>query len=414
VTTDVDIGELLGQLAPDALGSLVRHHASYADCEDALQEALLAASRQWPHDGIPRQPSGWLVAVASRRLIEALRRDQARQRREHRAMGLVPPDHLVVPGPGEDYTAASDDTLAELFQCCHPALSPASQLALTLRVVAGMTTLEIARAFMVPEASMAQRISRAKQRIRDEGRTFGLMSGGEASARLRVVLHVLYLMFNEGHTSTTGPDLQRHDLTSEAIRLARVLHAFLPEDGEVLGLLALMLLTDARRLARTEADGTLVPLVEQDRTRWDPTAIDEGTHLVSVALARCPVGPYQLQAAIAAVHAEATQAEDTDWAQIRCIYHLLESIEPSPVVKLSHAVAVAMVDGPQAGLDKLKVVDPNSLAAARYRLDAVRAHMLEMAGDHEAAMVAYQAAARGTLSVSEQRYLDHRAARLSN
>jgi RNA polymerase sigma factor (sigma-70 family) len=409
--TEVD--DVLRRVAPQALGTLVRRHASFVDCEDALQEALVTATAVWPERGVPRHPHGWLVTVASRRLTEAVRRDQARARRERMALALAPPDLLVAVGPDERRISEVDDTLKLLLLCCDPVLSPTSQLALTLRVVAGLTTGEISRAFLVPETTMAQRISRAKQRLRTQGAPFAPMPPAEQAARLPVVRHVLYLMFTEGHTSTNGSLLQRHDLTRGAIGLARTLHRLLPDDGETMGLLALMLLTDARRPARTDPDGTLIPLAEQDRRLWDRETIDEGTKLVTTALARHPVGPYQLQAAIAAVHAEATRAEDTDWPQIRCLYYLLEEVAPGPMVRLNHGVAVAMVHGPRAGLEMLADIDPRSLGSGRYRLDAVRGHMLEMAGDRGTARAAYQAAARGTLSLPERRYLERRANRLA-
>ena len=309
------VEELLRELAPQVTGTLVRRYGQFDLCEDAVQEALLAASVQWPEAGIPERPRGWLVTVASRRLTDQVRGESARRRREETAAARSP-DELVAPGPDADPPAASDDTLTLLFLCCHPALSPASQVALTLRAVGGLTTAQVARAFLVPEATMAQRISRAKQRIKAAGARFAMPPPAERAERLRVVLQVLYLIFNEGYAASSGPDLQRADLTSEAIRLARELHRLLPDDGEVAGLLALLLLTDARRPARTRPDGSLVPLAEQDRSRWDAGAVAEGVDLVTGTLARAPLGPYQLQAAIAAVHDEAARAEDTDWRQI--------------------------------------------------------------------------------------------------
>jgi predicted RNA polymerase sigma factor len=300
-----------------------------------------------------------------------------------------------------------------LFLCCHPALSPPSQVALTLRAVGGLTTAEIASAFLVPEATMAQRISRAKQSIKASGGQFVMPPAAERADRLRVVLHVLYLIFNEGYTATAGPDLQRAELAVEAIRLTREVHRLLPDDGEVAGLLALMLLTDARRPARTRADGALVPLADQDRGRWNVEAIAEGVTLISETLPRAQVGPYQLQAAIAAVHAEAATADDTDWPQILALYELLERVSPNPMVTLNRAVAVAMVRGPEAGLDVLASLDDDERMARHHRLDAVRAHLLEMAGDDPAARAMYRSAARRTTSLPERRYLEERAARLS-
>ena len=406
------VEELLRELAPQVTGTLVRRYGQFDLSEDAVQEALLAAAVQWPEAGIPERPRGWLVTVASRRLTDQVRGESARRRREEAVAARSPADELVAPGPDADLPDANDDTLTLLFLCCHPALSPPSQVALTLRAVGGLTTAQVAKAFLVPEATMAQRISRAKQRIKAAGARFAMPPPAERAERLRVVLQVLYLIFNEGYAASSGPDLQRADLTAEAIRLTRELHRLLPEDGEVAGLLALMLLTDARRPARTRPDGSLVPLAEQDRSRWDAGAIAEGVALVTGTLARAPLGPYQLQAAIAAVHDEAARAEDTDWRQILVLYELLERVAPSPVVTLNHAVAVAMVRGPRAGLELLATLDGDDRLAGHHRLDAVRAHLLELAGDREAAREHYRAAARATTSLPEQRYLESRAARL--
>ena len=394
--------DLLRRLAPQVLGALVHRYGRFDACEDAVQEALLAAATQWPREGVPDHPRAWLVTVASRRLTDELRAEQTRRRRED-AVAAEPP-----PAPGAD----EDDTLALLVLCCHPALSPASQIALTLRAVGGLTTAEIARAFLVPEATMAQRISRAKQTIKAAGGTFALPPERELADRLRVVLHVLYLIFNEGYSATAGPDLQRADLVREAIRLTRSVLALRPDDGEVAGLLALMLLTDARRAARAGADGALVPLAEQDRALWRGDEIAEGAALVTDALARARVGPYQVQAAIAAVHAEAPRAEDTDWPQVLALYELLEGIAPNPVVTLNHAVALAMVRGPQAGLDLLAALDGDARLRDTHRVEAVRAHLLELAGERQAALAAYRSAARRTTSLPEKRHLEARAARL--
>jgi RNA polymerase sigma factor (sigma-70 family) len=404
VSTAPAVEDLLRELAPQVLGALVRRYGHFDACEDAVQEALLAATVQWPDQGLPQNPRGWLITVASRRLTDRLRSDQARQRRESTIAGLAPRD--------ESEVRDRDDTLTLLFLCCHPALSPATQVALTLRAVGGLTTAQIASAFLVPEATMAQRVSRAKQRIKATGIPFELPAGPERADRLGVVLHVLYLVFNEGYTATSGPHLHRTDLTGEAIRLTRVVHRLLPADGEVAGLLALMLLTDARRPARTQPDGSLVPLEEQDRSRWDRAAIEEGVALVTDALARAPIGPYQLQAAIAAVHDEAATATDTDWRQILGLYDLLGRLAPNPMVTLNRAVAVAMVRGPEAALDVLATLDADERMAGHYRLAAVRAHMWEMAGDRAAARSGYQEAARRTTSIPERRYLESRADRL--
>jgi RNA polymerase sigma factor (sigma-70 family) len=404
VSTAPAVEDLLRELAPQVLGALVRRYGHFDACEDAVQEALLAGTVQWPDQGLPQNPRGWLITVASRRVTDQLRSDQARRRREDTTVALAPRDELEVPD--------RDDTLTLLFLCCHPALSPASQLALTLRAVGGLTTAQIASAFLVPEATMAQRISRAKQRIKTTSIPFELPPEPERADRLRVVLHVLYLVFNEGYTATSGPHLHRTGLTGEAIRLTRVMHELLPEDGEVTGLLALMLLTDARRPARTKPDGSLVPLEEQDRSRWDQEAIREGVALITNSLAEAPIGPYQLQAAIAAVHDEAATAADTDWRQILGLYDLLERLAPNPMVTLNRAVAVAMVRGPEAALDVLATLDADERMAGHYRLAAVRAHMWEMAGDRRAARSGYQEAARRTTSIPERRYLESRADRL--
>jgi RNA polymerase sigma factor (sigma-70 family) len=413
VRAHADQVDLLRRLAPQVLGVLVRRYGRFDACEDAVQEALLAAAVQWPQEGMPESPQAWLVTVASRRMTDQLRSEQARRRREDTAAAQVPADEAFAPAPGDEQPPERDDTLTLLILCCHPALSPASQLALTLRAVGGLTTAQIASAFLVPEATMAQRISRAKQRIKATAIPFAMPPEPERGERLRVVLHVLYLMFNEGYTATSGPDLQRSELTREAIRLTRAVHALLPDDGEVAGLLALMLLTDARRPARTGADGSLIALAEQDRALWDRAAIEEGTVLVSAALAEATLGPYQLQAAIAAVHDEAPSAQDTDWPQILALYELLGRITPNPMVTLNHAVAVAMVRGPRAGLDLLATLDADERMAAHHRLEAVRAHLLEMAGDTAAARAAYRDAARRTTSLPEQRYLEARVARLA-
>jgi len=412
VTTPAQLESMLRELTPQVLGAVVRRYGQFDACEDAVQEALLAAALQWAEEGVPENPRGWLITVASRRMTDHLRSEIARQRREAAAATFLPPDALVVPPHDADSPLDQDDTLTLLFLCCHPALSPASQLALTLRAVGGLTTAQIANAFLVPESTMAQRISRAKASIKAAGARFSLPPETERAERLRVVLHVLYLIFNEGYTATNGPDLQRADLTAEAIRLARDVHRLLPDDGEIAGLLALMLLTDGRRAARTRSDGMLVPLAEQDRGLWNQASIREGLALISDSLSRAPLGPYQLQAAIAAVHDEAKRAEETDWPQILALYELLASVGPNPVVTLNHAVALAMVRGPRAGLDLLATLDGDERMSGNHRLDAVRAHLLEMAGDVDAARVSYRAAARRTTSLPEQRYLEERAARL--
>ncbi|MEU0370786.1 sigma-70 family RNA polymerase sigma factor [Streptomyces sp. NPDC006283] len=406
-TTDVE--DLLRRHAPQVLGALVRRYGHFDLAEDSVQEALLAAAQQWPRDGVPDNARGWLIKVASRRLTDLLRSEEARRRREETAGRLAPRDAFTAPPPGESRAPSDDDTLTLLFLCCHPELSPAAQVALTLRAVGGLTTAEIARAHLVPEATMAQRISRAKQRIR--GVPFRQPGPADRDARLAVVLQVLYLIFNEGYTATSGRDLYRADLAREAVRLARAVRRLLPREGAVTGLLALMLLTEARSAARTGPHGELVPLDEQDRTLWDSALITEGTALVEEALAQGPAGPYQLQAAIAALHDEATCADDTDWPQILALYDLLVDRAPEPMAELGRAVATAMVQGPQAGLAEVDRLEDR--LAGHHRLDAVRAHLLEKAGDLEEARAAYRAAASRTLSIPEARYLQRRAARLS-
>jgi RNA polymerase sigma factor (sigma-70 family) len=410
---DTEIEDLLRRLAPQVLGAVVRRYGHFGTAEDATQEALLAAAMQWPADGIPDNPQGWLITVASRRLTDLLRSEQARQRREDTVARWTLPDGWLAPA-ADSPAPESDDTLILLFMCCHPALSPASQIALTLRAVGGLTTAEIARAFLVPEATMTRRISRAKQHIKDSGIPFGLPPGPERAERLGAVLHVLYLIFNEGYASTSGPRLQRSELSAEAIRLARMVHRLLPDDSEVTGLLALMLLTDARRPARTGPGGELIAMAEQDRSRWNAGYIAEGVALITGALPRGPVGPYQLQAAIAAVHDEAPNAEATDWPQIMALYELLMRISDNPVVALNHAVAVAMAKGARAGLDLLGKIEADERIARDHRLHAVRAHLLEMAGDRAAARDSYYAAARRTANLPQQRYLHARAARLAD
>lgn len=370
-----------------------------------MQEALLAAALQWPAEGVPGNPTGWLITVAFRRRTEMWRSESARRRREE----IAASDPAREPEP----VGAVDDTLTLLLLCCHPALTPVSQVALTLRAVGGLTTAEIARALLVPDKTVGQRISRAKQLIRDSGAEFRMPPEPERSERMASVLHVLYLIFTEGSTASSGSTLHRIELSSEAIRLTRQLHGLLPEDGEVSGLLALMLLTDARRPARTRPDGALVPLAEQDRSTWDAAGIAEGIGLITNALGRAPIGPYQLQAAIAAVHDEAASFEDTEWREIVGLYGLLQSIAPGPMVTLNRIVAGAMLHGPEVGLAQLAEAETDAALAGHHRVDAVRAHLLEMAGDLEAARAEYRRAARRTLSIPEQRYLESRATRLA-
>ncbi|WP_328478115.1 RNA polymerase sigma factor [Actinoplanes sp. NBC_00393] len=388
------INSVLRETAPQVVAGLARRFGDFAAAEDATQEALIAAAEHWARDGVPENPRGWLMRTASRKLLDAFRSEQARRRREVLAAARE------VPGEARE----QDDTLTLLFLCCHPSLTPASAIPLTLRAVGGLTTAEIAGAFLVPEATMAQRISRAKQRIKASGVPLRMPDPAERPDRLRSVRHVLYLIFNEGYAVSTGPALHRIELSAEAIRLTRML----PQDGETAGLLALMLLTDARRDARTGAGGELIPLDEQDRSRWDRALIAEGTTLLDAAFARGTVGEYQLQAAIAALHARAPTAEQTDWPQIAALYGVLEKMTGNPVVTVNRAVAVAMVDGPAEGLRLL-----DGLAGVpAFRVDAVRAHLYEMAGDRDRAAGLYRSAAAGTDSLPQQRYLITRAARL--
>ena len=406
--TDHATEDLLRELAPQVLGVLVRRHGQFEECEDAVQEAVVAAAVHWPAEGVPASPRGWLITAAARRLIDQIRSDHARRAREATAVEQSP----EVRGDHADDVPATDDTLVLLFLCCHPALTPASQTALTLRAVGGLTTAEIARAFLVPEATMAARISRAKQSIKAAGSQFTMPAPDELPERLSVVLHVLYLIFNEGYIASSGSDLQRADLAREAIRLTRMVRRQLPDDGEVAALLALMLLTDSRRAARATPGGDLIPLAEQDRTRWDRELIAEGTVLISEAMASSQLGPYQLQAAIAATHADAGRTEDTDWRQVHALYKILERIAPNPMVTLNRAVALAEVKGPLAGLELLSALDGDARMAGHHRLYAVRAHLLEAAGDRPAARESYKLAGRATASLAEQRYLESRAARL--
>lgn len=397
MTTGVE--GLLRELAPRVLGAVVRRYGGFDSCEDAVQEALLAAAVQWPRDGVPDNPKAWLITAAARRRIETLRADTARRRREDTIAAQDVPTEA----------SGVDDTLTLLLLCCHPALTRVSQVALTLRAVAGLTTAEIARALLVPESTVGQRISRAKARIKSAGAKFQLPPEAELAERMEPVLEVLYLVFNEGYTASSGTSLQRVELSSEAIRLTRQVRSRLPDDGEVAGLLALMLLTDARRAARTR-DDELVPLAEQDRSLWDASAIAEGVSLISSTLATAAIGPYQLQAAIAAVHDEAASAEETEWTEILGLYELLNACAPGPMVTLNRIVALAMAHGAAEGLSALAAAE--SSLGGHYRVDAVRGHLLEMAGDFASAREAYEVAAARTLNVAEQRYLRGRAGRI--
>lgn len=402
---------LLRQLAPQVLGAVVRRYGDFASSEDAVQEALTAAAFQWPRTGVPEDPRAWLIQVAARKLTDQIRSESARRRRETKMILETPPEENVAPPPDEA-PVEEDDALVLLFMCCHPALTRPSAIALTLRAVGGLTTAEIASAFLVPEATMAQRISRAKQSIRTSGVGFAMPPPEERGASLGAVLHVLYLIFNEGYATSSGRAHQRVDLSSEAIRLARAAHELLPQSSEVSGLLALMLLTDARRAARSGPDGEIVPLDEQDRSLWSKEAIAEGVQLVTEAMTGGAVGSYLLQAAIAAVHDEAARAEDTDWAQIVALYGVLMRRSDNPMIALNHAIAVAMVRGPGAGLALLEALDRDPRIKDHYRLDAVRAHLLERSGKIAAALPYYEAAAGKTASIPERDYLLLKVARL--
>ena len=409
--SEPDVESLLRQLAPQVLGAVVRRYGHFDTAEDAVQEALLAAATQWPSEGLPDNPKGWLITVAARRLTDLLRSEQARRRREETVAQWELPTEQADAANG---SADADDTLILLFMCCHPALSPPSQIALTLRAVGGLSTAEVARAFLVSEATMTRRITRAKQQIKDSGVPFRLPGRAERAGRQAAVLHVLYLIFTEGYAATSGRSLYRVELSTEAIRLTRTVHELLPDDGEVAGLLALMLLTDARRAARATATGELIPLAEQDRSLWNTDNIAEGVGLITEALPRGMTGPYQLQAAIAAIHDEAPSAEETDWPQIKALYELLLQISDNPIVALNHAVAVAMADGPTMGLQRLETLAADKQLAEDHRLYAVRAHLLEMSDDIPAARAAYQAAALRATNLPQQRYLVGRAARLAD
>ena len=402
MTTDADVEDLLRELAPQVLGATARRFGDFAAAEDAVQEALLAGAVHWTRDGLPPNPRAWLIQTASHRMTDHVRSEIARRQREEvAAMREV---------AGADVANDVDDTLTVLFMCCHPALTGASATALTLRAVGGLTTAEIANAFLVPEATMAQRISRAKHSIKTSGLPFAMPTRTEWAARLRAVLHVLYLIFNEGYVSSVGSDLHRAELSNEAIRLTRVVHRLLPDDSEVAGLLALMLLTDARRPARADAHGVLIPLPEQDRSLWNSQLIAEGTALVESSIVEGAVGEYQLQAAIAAVHDNAPTVGATDWPRILALYVFLEQMTGNPMVSLNRAIAEAMVRGPRAGLALLEALDEP--LAGHFRLDAVRAHLFEMAGDTSSATAHYDAAAARTTSIPEQQYLTTQAARL--
>ena len=406
------MSHLLRELAPQVVAAVARRHGDFAAAEDAVQEALIAAATQWPMEGMPNNPRGWLYHAATRRLTDHVRSEMARRRREDAVATEWSAIETVVPALFGEIGPDEDDTLVLLFMCCHPALTPPSAIALTLRAVGGLTTVEIANAFLVPEATMAQRISRAKQTIKTSNIPFRPPHESERAERLSAVLHVLYLIFNEGYASSVGAELQRAELSNEAIRLTRAVHALLPRDGEVAGLLALMLLTDARRAARTGTRGEIIPLDEQDRSLWDRRLIDEGVALISATLPRGSIGPYQLQAAIAAVHDEAPSTDETDWGEILALYGVLKRITDNPMVTLNLAIAASMVHGPATGLELLTALDGDARIADHYRLDAVRAHLFEKAGDRDRALAHYRSAAERTTSIPERNYLLTKAARI--
>ena len=407
------VEQLLREVTPQVLGVLARRYRDFAAAEDAVQEALLAASMQWPLEGVPDNPSGWLYKIALRRLTDQARSEAARRRREEHIAEQFAIEEMLVQSSDADFEPEQDDTLVLLFMCCHPSLTTPSAIALTLRAVGGLTTGEIGKAFFVPEATMAQRISRAKQAIKESNIPFSLPSAAERDERLDAVMHVLYLIFNEGHTGSVGEKLQRVDLSTEAIRLTRSLHESVPDSAEVAGLLALMLLTEARSAARSGPAGELIPLDEQDRSRWDKGLIQEGVALITKAMSGGLIGLYQLQAAIAAIHDQAATVEQTDWVQIQQLYGLLLQISENPMVALSHAVATAMVAGVAAGLERVDAIAQDTRMKGHYRVDAVRAHLYERAGRCDLACEHYRRAADGTSSLPERNYLLGKAARLS-
>jgi RNA polymerase sigma factor (sigma-70 family) len=412
MSAPAEVQHLLRDLAPQVLGAVTRRYRDFAASEDAVQEALIAAAAQWPNEGVPENPRAWLIHVAVRRMTDQVRAESARRQRENIVVSLVPADEQFALAPDESGAMERDDALDLLFMCCHPALTESSAIALTLRAVGGLTTGEIAKAFLVPETTMAQRISRAKQTIKDSGVPFEMPTVDGRASRLDAVMHVLYLVFSEGYAASSGSELQRTDLSSEALRMARLLHRVLPDDCEVAGLVALMLLTDARRAARTGPAGELIALDEQDRALWNRDAIAEGVALISATWSRGAIGPYQVQAAVAALHDEATSAATTDWSEILALYGVLQQMSDNPMVTLNHAIATAMVHGPAAGLERLDALAADPRLRDHHRLDAVRAHLLERAGEHDAAIAHYRRAADRTTSHPERNYLLLRAAQL--
>lgn len=399
----MNFAALFKDLSPRILGALVRRYRDLQACEDALQEALLQAAQSWPRTGVPDDPRAWLIHVANRRMVDVVRSETSRRLREEVVVSVVPVDEQLALAADEALSQERDDSLELLFMCCQPSLTSASAIALTLRAVGGLTTAEIARAFIVPEMTMAQRLSRARQTLKDAG-----VQEVDRRARLPSVMHVLYLIFNEGYVASAGDDVHRVDLAEEAIRLTRMLRRSLPAEPEVMGLLALMLLTDARRDARTGASGEVIPLDAQDRTKWNRAQIEEGSALVESAFNQRDVGAYQLQAAIASLHDEASSTETTDWPQIIELYSALLKLTPSPMVALNRAIAVSMVEGPRAGLELI-----STLNFDHYRVDATRAHLLEKLGEVSEAVTLYRRAADRTDSTPERNHLLLKAAQLA-
>ncbi len=402
------IGEVWRRESPHVLAALLRRYGDLGDCEDAAQEAAEAAAAQWPAEGMPDNTRAWLIRVASRKLIDRFRSDRARADRETSVGMARPADVELAPPADQAPVTEGDDTLRLILLCCHPSLSRPSQVALTLQAMGGLSTDQVAAAYLVPARTMAQRLTRARATLRDAGAEFELPSADELPERIAAVLDVCHLMFNEGYTRSGGAELLDVGLTSEAIRLTRQLHRALPDHDEVAGALALMLLTESRSAARVDGAGDLIPLDRQDRGLWDRALITEGVEIVQRILPRGPVGRFQLSAAIAAVQAEAPTAADVDWLEISLLYGMLDQVAPSPAVTLNRAVAVGMALGPDQGLAIVDGLLTDQAMQRHHRVHAVRAHLLELAGDPVAAMEAYLRAAQLTTSLPEQRYLNRR------